>query len=902
MNTDNRFIQSQTRNTMDSQNEAYANWYNRIIDSHMFSEFIPNDSFNPNSVIYRHIMSIGIRDSDTKVQDISAQLRNVFDALWSIKAAVFILVKHIDDQVNIFVGSCDDIELIENVYTSSIDGIQFEMGTDGVAIDYKWGQLFDQRLKYYGFFRGNPIVRECGNDKSTNSVLDSLIDGTFGRNWMLSISAIPLDFTSASDQFKLWQTFSTDASEYCNANFHTGSSIGSESMATTKQYVGATSFQELAERYCLVAQEAMQIGQWRVTTICYGYSTLDVRLTGGLYSAQLKTGIDSIKRPLPFEFFISNIRNYVEAPKPIVGKDGSDYLMTSHELAAVCSLPTKDIFGFQVKQVAHFDVSSTRDSGLSLGKIISNDKASPVDYYIDINSLNRHGLVIGLTGGGKTNTVKSLIFSIHYANLPFLIIEPAKKEYYELYRMGITELQIYSVGSGEQNSLTINPFECTEGIPLQTHIDAVFAAFKASFIMYTPMPYVLETAIYEIYADYGWDINTGVNRFGRNMYPTLDDLYYKIRPVVIKMGYDSRMQNDLIGSLKARINSLRIGSKGKALNVSKSMPIEELLTGEVIIELDDVGDEEAKAFIISLILMRIQECRKSDVINTKITKKGANLQRELQHLLVIEEAHRLLRNIPAGTGENADPRGAAVEYFCNMLAEIRSKGQGFLVIDQIPSKLAPDLIKNTNLKLVHRTVDSEDRLLIGGAMHMTDEQIDYLSCLRQGVAAVYSEGDNRPKLVQMYFADQLLSHSPTRDYTREQIIHACLINNSIHRDSYAMRNQSIINRICAHCPYASECIAEEGYIFEKIKRLFSTAQTGIIFSNIQRINKSREIIEWVQNDYIKQIHSITNGSTDLDYTRRCIYALWVERYRDGITYDDMSMIISDFTEFLQRIL
>ena len=368
--------------------------------------------------------------------------------------------------------------------------------------------------------------------------------------------------------------------------------------------------------------------------------------------------------------------------------------------------------------------------------------------------LNRHCLTVGLTGSGKTNTLKSLLYSFSVnSHLPYMVIEPAKKEYWELYKMGFTDLQIYSVGSHEPYAvpLCINPFERVKTtqpdgsirtIPIQTHIDFIYAAFKASFIMYTPMPYVLERAIYEIYEDCGWDIKEDTNAYGNDIYPTIEDLYFKIPQVVTDMGYDQRMRNDLIGSLGARINSLRLGSKGDTLNIAHSYPIDRLFSGNTIIELEDIGDDDVKAFIISLLLVNLLEYRRIQ----------PDSQLEIKHITLIEEAHRLLKNVQSGSGENADPRGAAVEFFCNMLAELRSKGQGFIVADQIPSKLAPDLIKNTNLKIVHRTVDKEDRELIGGAMHMTEEQIESLSSLRQGVAAIYSEGDNRPKLVKSPYA------------------------------------------------------------------------------------------------------------------------------------------------------
>ena len=75
---------------------------------------------------------------------------------------------------------------------------------------------------------------------------------------------------------------------------------------------------------------------------------------------------------------------------------------------------------------------------------------------------------------------------------------------------------------------------------------------------------------------------------------------------------------------------------------------------------------------------------------------------------MIEEAHRLLKNVSV-TGEGDSTRAKSVEFFCNLLAEIRTFGQGIMIADQIPTKLAPDTLKNTNLKIVHRTVAKEDR-------------------------------------------------------------------------------------------------------------------------------------------------------------------------------------------------
>lgn len=276
------------------------------------------------------------------------------------------------------------------------------------------------------------------------------------------------------------------------------------------------------------------------------------------------------------------------------------------------------------------------------------------------------------------------------------------------------------------------------GVYIQTHIDYLLSTFQASFELYPPMPYVLETAVYEIYEDRGWDIVENKNKYGLTTYPTLTSLYYKIDVVTERLEYDKEVQSNVKAALKARINSLRIGGKGAMLDTQSSIPMESLLKKPTVLELEDIGDDDTKSFVIGILLVQLYEYRKSML-------KG--VRTDFNHLLVVEEAHRILKATSNVTDGN-NSRAKAVEFFCNMLAEIRTFGQGILIADQIPTKLANDTIKNTNLKIVHRTVMKEDRETMGEAMNMTDEQIDYLSSLRRGCAVVYAEGDSKPKLVK----------------------------------------------------------------------------------------------------------------------------------------------------------
>lgn len=427
-------------------------------------------------------------------------------------------------------------------------------------------------------------------------------------------------------------------------------------------------------------------------------------------------------------------------------------ILDSLHLAAMTAIMHEELPGYYVDDYVSFDTSVRKipekeQDRMVLGQIMQagREDVQQVNnpYVFDVSDLNRHGLIIGITGGGKTNTSKYLLGELWRTHKkPFLVIESAKREYWELMNLpGFEDLLLFTLGSeepGKSIRYRINPFEVVGTVSLQTHIDYLLSTFKAAFELYPPMPYVLETSVYEVYKDRGWDIVTNSNTLGLHDYPTLTDLYRKIDVVTDSLGYHQEAKENTKAALKARINSLRIGGKGAMMDTRYSIPIEKLLSTPAVLELEDLGDDDTKAFVIGMLLVQLYEYRKS-------THHSG--QAKLIHLLMIEEAHRLLKRVPEG-GEAANPRAKSVEFFCNLLAEIRSFGQGFLIADQIPTKLASDTVKNTNLKIVHRIVMEEDREAIGKAMHMNEEQINYLSSLRRGYAAVYAEGDNHPKMIR----------------------------------------------------------------------------------------------------------------------------------------------------------
>lgn len=436
--------------------------------------------------------------------------------------------------------------------------------------------------------------------------------------------------------------------------------------------------------------------------------------------------------------------------------------LNSAELATLCQLPKEEAPGYAVTDYARFDVAlpaALVAEPLRIGKVLDCDLPTGDWYAVPRADLAKHGLVVGVTGSGKTNTVFYLLDKLwSEAHIPFLVIEPAKSEYRDLLTAGLPDLRVYTLGDETIAPFRLNPFEFEIAGPdrrvhIQTHIDFLKSVFNAAFILYAPMPYVLETCLHEVYQDKGWDLTTSQNRRlppqeqgkERNwpVFPTLEDLYRKIDEVVDRLGYEQRIQMDVKAGLKARVGSLRLGGKGLMLDTRHGVPIDDLLAHPTVLELERLGNDDEKAFLIGLILTRIYEYRQ---VQAKERATPA-----FQHITVFEEAHRLLKNVPTQVEtESANTRGQAVETFANMLSEIRAYGEGVLIAEQAPTKLAPDAIKNTNLKLMHRVVAADDRDVMAGTMNLNEAQSRHITTLRTGVASVFAEGCDRPYLVEVF--------------------------------------------------------------------------------------------------------------------------------------------------------
>jgi hypothetical protein len=275
------------------------------------------------------------------------------------------------------------------------------------------------------------------------------------------------------------------------------------------------------------------------------------------------------------------------------------------------------------------------------------------------------------------------------------------------------------------------------------------------------------------------------------------------------------------------------------LDVRISNPLDELFTKPTVLELRRIGSDDEKCFLIALLLVWLYEfCE---------TRQGGPA---LQHLTLIEEAHRILQNLPPVSNEMIGARSQAVNTFSNMLSEIRAYGEGLVIVDQIPAKLSPDVIKNTDLKILHRLVAADDRDFVGRAMTLTPEQIENVARLRTGDAVVYYEAAHTPMLLKFDEVqwkktnrEQTISNSASskvkRSATCEHCEFPCQYGDSVmpSQTIHASVNQAIAHLIMSPPEtWEKEWIELVSHAFSELKKqgIPRTDLSGMLFCTLAK--------------------------------------------------------------------
>lgn len=420
-------------------------------------------------------------------------------------------------------------------------------------------------------------------------------------------------------------------------------------------------------------------------------------------------------------------------------------LLSSKELAMLLSLPHKSVPGFPV--VEHVSLAkevirnneSLMKREVSLGCIFDLGKAYTENRVkLDVKSLTQHVFVTGSTGCGKSETIYKLINETKQVGTKFLVIEPAKGEYKNVFG----DVNVFGTNPLIMPLLRINPFSFPTGVHVLEHIDRLTEIFNVCWPMYSAMPAVLKKAMLDAYESCGWDLRLSVNRLsrGEDVYPSFLDLFLSLEKVITESAYSEEVKSNYSGALLTRVESLTNGLNGEIFSVNELSNMV-LFDENCIIDLSRVGSQETKSLIMGILIMRLSEYRMT----------GANTPNSaLKHLTVLEEAHNILKRVSTEQSqEGSNMAGKSVEMMTNAIAEMRTYGEGFVIVDQSPTSVDKAAIKNTNTKIVMRLPDEDDRKVSGKAAGMNDKQIDEIAKLPTGVAVVYQNDWVSPVLCKI---------------------------------------------------------------------------------------------------------------------------------------------------------
>ena len=612
-------------------------------------------------------------------------------------------------------------------------------------------------------------------------------------------------------------------------------------------------------------------GLFRVNTYIFADNSATLLKLGNTLKS-LSSGKKGNKRPLEYyrldnvkdrkiinnlvNFQMNKIQNDIEKDEFYtvnsieIGNGFVNDFYSSKELSLIAGLPRKEVNGLKVTKQVEFGLNTTDEKmkePLELGNLVQSGKIlENSEVNIDKKDLNKHIFVAGVTGTGKTTTCQRILLE---SGMPFLVVEPAKTEYRIMKLSEKTEdMVIFTLGQDNIAPFRLNPFEFFPHESLTSRVDMIKAAIEASFDMEAAIPQLIESTIYECYKDYGWNVNTNKNTkfenpFADDVYafPTFNDILKKVDAVAEKQGFDERLKKDYIGSIKARLQSLTLGSKGLMLNTPRSIDFVGLLDKKVVLEIEEVKNTGEKSFVMGLIMTNLREALRAKYKENK----------HFKHITLIEEAHRLLSKFEPGDSVN---KKQGVEIFADMLAEVRKYGESLIIADQIPNKLTPEVLKNTNTKIIHKLFAEDDKESVGNTMILEKEQKEFLSSLPTGRAVVFSQGWSKAVQVQI----KLLTNTTSDEEVDKQILKDGCIN--YYRENYRREifaGSNIFDREPTFEEMKTVIKVNKSEVIDSFKKMYRSFMEDVNFVNPSTEETEKRISNYKEfRNYLKNMEEL----------------------------------------------
>ncbi len=390
------------------------------------------------------------------------------------------------------------------------------------------------------------------------------------------------------------------------------------------------------------------------------------------------------------------------------GNQALPQLGTPGLASALCTFEASVPVAASAETIPAFYVPNLAESGRE-GILLGSVRSAGGEFHefrLQIADLKRHAVILGMTGSGKSTTGSNVVRQVAEAGLPVLVLD-----WHNEYGAMISKCGGRVVAPG-RDGFSLNPIEPDEGTEPAEHIAMVSDIFSDIYHFTHPQAYMFRNALQK-----------RISESAVEEVPNLSALVKTIEGYPLRSAYD----NETKVALLRRLVPLTQGQAGKALGGASTVKLDELLGQAVCVELGHLRDIQSRAIFSDVLLKMIYE--------RSVTRKA-----DLEHLIVVEEA----RNIaPARRPEDPPSVGE------RMISELRKFGEAMLFIAQFPSQVAPEIIKNSGTKIVHRIDWPEDVSLIGESMGLDQKQREYLTKMSVGDAVVSVNRIQNPVLVRV---------------------------------------------------------------------------------------------------------------------------------------------------------
>jgi hypothetical protein len=517
-------------------------------------------------------------------------------------------------------------------------------------------------------------------------------------------------------------------------------------------------------------------------------------------------------------------------------------LVSGMELPLIFGLPMKSVNGVSIVTSAEFGRNvryrldtkkkgkmRTADMGAiyHMGFVWKRNRVK-----LDLDSLAGHCFITGTTGSGKSNTTYRLLEELIDEKIRFLVIEPAKGEYKTQFGR-LENIYVFTTNRQYFEMLHLNPFEFPEGIHVAEHLQKLVQVFSACWPLYAAMPAILKEAFERSYTYCGWDIHHSIHfENGNGVYPTFCTVLKILPEIINSSAYSADSKGDYIGSLVTRVNSLTNGLVGDIFCSGKSIEDKILFEENTIIDLSRLQSDETVSLIMGVLIMKLNEYR---------MKQNLWKNSKLRHVTVLEEAHNILKQVSLEQNqETGNIQGASVGMIRKSIAEMRTYGEGFIIIDQSPAEVDVAAIRNTNTKFIMKLSDKDDFEMVGRTIGLNEEQILEIGRLPRGVSVTYQTEWEEPVLAMIEPCSDCYesNHLKENDLAAEKELLGKIISEMLEQHETGEFNLAWVNSI----------INKEKRISEMKKQIYRSLLVDFRH-DMQRVTGKREDLRFAHLMY-----------------------------------------------------